>query len=235
MESFNLLIVTGASKGLGKALCEAFSRSLRGPLHLVLTARCVDELHALSAAVKALRGDNETLVEIFPYDFELGRDMASIAHALFHQHTTKSYKRIIFINNAGTVTPIGVAGSAIPYSEFETAFQVNAAASCFLSSEFVRYFKSLTPSPRADIVNVTSLNAIAASPSFGVYCAGKAAREMYHNTIALENKDTSLKVLNYAPGPCDTNMQTLIRSCDTADNELRVLLYYQSDAFLIIA
>ena len=47
---------------------------------------------------------------------------------------------------------------------------------------------------------------------------GKAARDMLFKTMALE--DTSIRVLNYAPGPIDTDMQHLAREY-TADTELR--------------
>lgn len=55
----------------------------------------------------------------------------------------------------------------------------------------------------------------------GIYCAGKAARDMFHAVLAQEqakkqeNATTStvekILVLNYAPGPLDTDMQKEIR------------------------
>ena len=39
----------------------------------------------------------------------------------------------------------------------------------------------------------------------GHYCSVKAAREMLFKVLALENPD-NMKVLNYAPGPIDTEM-----------------------------
>ena len=47
---------------------------------------------------------------------------------------------------------------------------------------------------------------------------GKAARDMLLRTMALE--DTSIRVLTYAPGPIDTDMQYEARSY-TADDALR--------------
>jgi sepiapterin reductase len=43
-----------------------------------------------------------------------------------------------------------------------------------------------------------------------LYCAAKASREMFFNTLVLEYP--SIKVLHYAPGPMDTVMQSKIRS-----------------------
>ncbi len=70
------------------------------------------------------------------------------------------------------------------------------------------------------IVNVSSLAAIKPFETWGIYCAGKAARDMFHSTIAEEIKTNctrNIKVLNYAPGPMDTNMQREIREGTLVD------------------
>ena len=76
------------------------------------------------------------------------------------------------------------------------------------------------------VVNVSSLCAVQAFDSWGIYCAGKAARDMYHAVLAQElTKQAAatvegtaggvsgrkMLVLNYAPGPLDTDMQKEIR------------------------
>ena len=70
-----------------------------------------------------------------------------------------------------------------------------------------------------------------------IYCAGKAGRDMYHSVLAKENspnleknqkkkdghrKETAqtLKVLNYAPGPCDTQMTDDLAECSVLDDAL---------------
>ena len=85
--------------------------------------------------------------------------------------------------------------------------------------------------PRATVVNVSSLAAQQPFPSWSVYCAGKAARDMYHSALAAEQRskwqdmDSSkgsreVRVLNYAPGPLDTNMQATIREAEKHDTTL---------------
>jgi sepiapterin reductase len=76
------------------------------------------------------------------------------------------------------------------------------------------------------VVNVSSLSAVQAFDSKGIYCAGKAAREMYHAVLAQELANQAavtvegsaggisarkMLVLNYAPGPLDTDMQKELR------------------------
>ena len=82
------------------------------------------------------------------------------------------------------------------------------------------------------VVNVSSLCAIQPFNTWGVYCSGKAARNMFHSTLASEQKQQQdgkeneeaavdqLRVLNYAPGPLDTDMQTEIRQSEGCDKDL---------------
>jgi len=100
------------------------------------------------------------------------------------------------------------------------AFNLNVTSTCFLSSEFVKVFSSTpaTESVKFVVVNVSSLAAIQPFDSWSVYCSGKAAREMFHKCLADETTKTkvegdlkSFAVLNYAPGPMDTEMQRDIR------------------------
>lgn len=54
------------------------------------------------------------------------------------------------------------------------------------------------------IVNISSLAAIQCFESWGIYCAGKAARDMYYAVLAkeleVEGLSNTVKVLSYAPG-----------------------------------
>lgn len=72
---------------------------------------------------------------------------------------------------------------------------------------------------RLDIVNISSLAAIKAFESWGVYCIGKAARDMLIQVIATEvdsiaalSRGTKIKAINYSPGPVNTDMQAEIRT-----------------------
>lgn len=81
-------------------------------------------------------------------------------------------------------------------------------------------------SDRLDVVNVSSLAAIKAFETWGVYCIGKAARDMLIQVIAVEvettkaaSNGTIVKSLNYAPGPVDTDMQAEIRQTATVEEQ----------------
>ena len=81
------------------------------------------------------------------------------------------------------------------------------------------------------IVNISSICAIDPFSTMGVYCSGKAARDMFHKVLAKEyseddsDKSTAeekqqFKVLNWAPGPCDTEMTDVLSESPILDNKL---------------
>ena len=51
---------------------------------------------------------------------------------------------------------------------------------------------------RRTVVNVSSRCAVDPFPSWGLYCGGKAARDMMFKVLATEDPD--LRVLSYSPG-----------------------------------
>lgn len=73
------------------------------------------------------------------------------------------------------------------------------------------------------MVNISSLAAIQPFESWSVYCAAKAARDMYFCTIAKEEmrNNGTLRILNYAPGPLDTDMQREIREGPCVDHSIK--------------
>ncbi len=74
------------------------------------------------------------------------------------------------------------------------------------------------------IINISSLAGIQPFASCGIYSMGKAAREMFHKVLAEEHKvkNSGVKVLNYAPGPLDTDMQKQIREGPDVDPATKV-------------
>ena len=61
------------------------------------------------------------------------------------------------------------------------------------------------------IINISSLLAVKPFAGWSLYASGKAARDMLHSVIASEEPSDSVRLLNYAPGPLDTEMQKSVR------------------------
>ncbi|KAL7499979.1 hypothetical protein ACHAWT_010920 [Skeletonema menzelii] len=87
------------------------------------------------------------------------------------------------------------------------------------------------------VINISSLCASEPFPTMSLYCAGKAARDMFHAVLAKEqisqsheekegtttttSNPTQFKVLNYAPGACNTAMTDVLAESTDLDNELQ--------------
>lgn len=112
------------------------------------------------------------------------------------------------------------------------AVNVNVTSFVYLTALFLEAFgpqrsgdppsqdqeKSLLRARASVVVNVSSLAAVQPFESWGMYCAGKAARDMFAAVVAKEQQATGAtqhKTLNYAPGPLDTDMQAELRESET--------------------
>ncbi|NWR07151.1 SPRE reductase, partial [Paradoxornis webbianus] len=125
---------------------------------------------------------------------------------------------ILFLTPAGSLGDISKSFLDLTdLQEIDAYFSFNISSALCLTSTALSAFGG-RPGCSRTVVNVSSLCALEPFPSWALYCAGKAAREMLFRVLALE--EPGLRVLNYAPGPLDTDMQLLARS-RTADPGLR--------------
>jgi sepiapterin reductase len=216
------IIITGASRGFGKAMALRFAKILRTPLHFSLTGRSIADLENTRTEILSLREGRETKCDLVAVDLGDLSQLTSSAAAIFKPYdelvTLGSYSRILFISNAGSLGPLCYIGTGdtTNLALVANAVNLNLTSSCFLTSEVMRQYKGKA---ELTLVNISSLCAVQAFDSWGVYCAGKAARDMFYKVLAAENKSADVRVLNYAPGPLDTDMQNEIRESPTAHRE----------------
>jgi len=222
------VIVTGASRGFGRGVALAFAREVLSPVHFTLCGRSLEDLESTKGEILSARSIEgmDTVVNVCAADLGALANLTSTSSAIFNSLSTSTskYSRIFFINNHGSLGSLRYIGSDASaersLDDMTTAFNLNVTSTCFLSSEFVKLYTSAPASDKTRfvVVNVSSLAAIQPFDSWGVYCSGKAAREMFHKCLADETSKSrgvadikSFSVLNYAPGPMDTEMQRDIR------------------------
>jgi NAD(P)-dependent dehydrogenase (short-subunit alcohol dehydrogenase family) len=141
---FNTVIITGASKGYGRAVAKTFARLTEGNMHFVLSGRA-PELNSLKDEIHALRSDSSsgTHCEIVLGDVGNTGELNALADRLFSsQHfvqTDAAARSITFVNNAGSLGPITSVGSeAFTGSELARVLNLNITGCFYLTSEFVR-------------------------------------------------------------------------------------------------
>ncbi|XP_017592882.1 PREDICTED: sepiapterin reductase, partial [Corvus brachyrhynchos] len=128
---------------------------------------------------------------------------------------TQTIPRLCFPGSLGDVSKSFL--DLTDLEEINTYFSFNISSALCLTSTALRAFGA-RPGCSRTVVNISSLCAREPFRSWTLYCAGKAARDMLFQVLALE--EPGVRVLNYAPGPLDTDMQLLART-KTGDPGMR--------------
>lgn len=187
-----ILVVTGASRGLGRAIAEAAA----GPdCHLVLVGRTSGALEEVDDLVSA-KGGRATLV---PLDLTLADGIERLGGALAQRHGRVDG----LIAAAGTLGPLTPASHLGP-DELERVMRLNLVAA-------QRLIRSLEPllraSPAGRAVFVTAGEARANRPFWSAYAASKAALEALVLAWAAELRRTAVRVNLALPPPMATRLR----------------------------
>jgi NAD(P)-dependent dehydrogenase (short-subunit alcohol dehydrogenase family) len=191
-EQARVVLITGASQGLGRELARLLAR--RGD-RLVLTARGAA---ALAAAATELRTATEVMA--------LPGDVADRAHAeRLVQAGLERFGRIdVLVNNASALGPSPMPPLAdYPLDAFADVLRTNVVAPLHL-------IQLVLPGMRARgagvVVNVTSDAGVQAYPTWGGYGTSKAALEHLSRVLAAELEGSGVRVYVVDPGDMNTQM-----------------------------
>lgn len=198
--SQTIAILTGASRGLGAAL----ARGLLSPgTHLVTLARHTDDdLAALASA-------HDVKLEQVAVDLADAQAAARVAERVFAT-LPRNATRYLLINNAGTVNPVANAAALNDPAAIGAAFNLNVTAVMLLTARFLAATQGLTA--KRQIVNISSGAGRNPTAGWAVYCATKAALDMYTRVVNTEYREHGVQAVSLAPGVVDTGMQETIRS-----------------------
>lgn len=214
-----LLIVTGASRGLGKAIVKEFacgSSHSFSLAYVALMARSIDRLEATKAEVRVPAPVLTCAVDLSSLE-DLDRSIDEMLTAV--NSSGASFNEVVLINNAGSIGHIGACVETPSLADMRNYIDLNVTSCFWLSIRLIRFANAR--GIRATVVNVSSLVALQPFSSLGIYSAGKAAREAYHSVLAVEVACRRAKILNYAPGPLETDMTNEIRESSGLDTSLR--------------
>ncbi|XP_066583708.1 sepiapterin reductase-like [Prorops nasuta] len=208
------LIITGASRGIGQQISETFSSLLERGSFTLLLARDAELLESVLLTVKKfVDADFEAIDLGVATTIQL---KAVITKAL-EKCKEKKFDRLVLVHNVGAMGDLSIRTEQMTsFEDWRSYYDLNVFSVATLNGVALNLFND--KSIRKVVINITSLCAISPMKSMGFYCSGKAAREMYFKVFALENPDVD--VLNYAPGPVDTDMlQSVVR--DAKDTEVK--------------
>ncbi|ELT92986.1 hypothetical protein CAPTEDRAFT_18220 [Capitella teleta] len=213
-------LVTGASRGLGQCMAIRFAEKLPAQSMLVLMARSLNGLESTSDQIAARASHVRTKVVQRDLSSQTETSLDALLRGLFEELKVapRDFDQALLVHNAATLGDVSKMMTEIDSaSDLNAYWDMNLTSPLLLNTVFFRHFTQDVVDQRV-VINITSLCSIKPFKSWSIYCAGKAARDMLFNTMAAE--DSSIRVLSYAPGPIDTEMQVLARR-DTADDDLR--------------
>ncbi|XP_053675198.1 sepiapterin reductase-like [Anopheles nili] len=214
LEQEAYFLVTGASRGIGAKIAIETTRKFKPGSVVVLLARSASGLENTKSEILAVNPHVTVVTSSV--------DLATASKELLNEILEKSLGKkpidqfglACIIHNVGTIG--NVARKAVDLddrSEWEQYFGTNVFTVAVLNSCFLHKFAA---APSKLVVNITSKACLAPFPSMTYYCAGKAAREMYFRVLAEEEAAAGVTVLNYSPGPVDTDMTVDIQANSNA-------------------
>jgi NAD(P)-dependent dehydrogenase (short-subunit alcohol dehydrogenase family) len=188
-----LALVTGASRGIGRATALALASE---GAHVIAVARTVGGLEELDDEIRRNGAGAATLV---PLDLKDGPAFPRLAGSIAERWR----KLDILVGNAGvlgTLTPV----HQIDPKHWIEAIDVNVNANLRLI-QFLDPLLKASDAGRA--VFVTSGAATNIRPYWGTYSATKAALDALIRTYAQECATTKVRVNLFSPGPVRTLMR----------------------------
>ncbi|PPS39915.1 SDR family oxidoreductase [Chroococcidiopsis sp. TS-821] len=189
--SEQVILITGASTGIGAALAKTLSERYMG-IRLAIAARNVEKLEAVADFCRKAGAEVLTV----PTDLENLEQVEALA-----QSAIAHFGRIdALVNNAGygQMGPVEL----IPIQAIQKQFQVNLIAPLVL-------IRAVVPQMRSQgggrIINISSLGGRLAFPFGGLYSSSKFALEGLSDALRMELAPFNIKVSVIEPGPVSTN------------------------------
>ena len=213
-----VVVITGASRGLGRALALAFAQER---VHLVINSRSEDSLGPVAGEAEGAGAE----VLAVPADVSVGAEVKRLV-----DESVRRFGRIdVLVNNAGLLGP-RVPIVEYPEDEWRRVLEANLTAPFLLSKAVIPHMPE-----GGSIVNVTSGVSVEGRAEWGAYSVSKFGVEGLTQILAAELKDHGIRVNSIDPGGMRTEMRAAAYPDEdpttriTPEENTAVFLYLASD------
>ena len=182
-------LITGASRGIGAAIAEAF---VANGARVVLAARTVSDMDELADRLRRSGGDVRVI----------GTDITDPAQvdAAVNLAVSEFGQLDIAVNNAG-VSQKRTDFHELSHEAFDHTVSVNVQA---LFRTMQSQIKAMLATGGGNIVNIGSVTSVIGVPNMAAYCASRHAVVGLSKSAALDYAKRNIRVNVVAPGPVMT-------------------------------
>jgi short-subunit dehydrogenase len=182
-----VVLITGASQGIGAALARVFAAEVRG-VRLALVARNARNLRAVAEACRDAGAAEATVFACDTSDAaavaKLGRTVAAKLGAVD-----------VLINNAGAFAPASFVQTSV--AEFDRMIAVNLRSAFLVTQAFL---PAMLERKAGDIFFMSSIAGLGAYPNAAAYCAAKFGVTGLAKVLRAETKAAGIRVCCVHPG-----------------------------------
>ncbi|SUB24113.1 putative NADP-dependent dehydrogenase [Avibacterium avium] len=178
------ILITGASAGFGKAMCEVF---IKAGYKVIGVARRLEKLEKLQAEL----GEN-----FFPLQMDMN-NLSEIDRAL--SRLPEAFQQIdLLVNNAGLALGLEPAHQA-NFDDWLTMINTNIVGLTYLTRKVL---PQMVERQQGHIINLGSIAGTYPYPGGNVYGATKAFVEQFSLNLRADLAGTKVRVTNVEPGLC---------------------------------
>ena len=183
-----VIIITGASSGIGEATARVFSQA---GYNVVLAARRLDRLEQLASELERMGGK----ALVVPTDLRQAENIENLVHQALGQ-----FGRIdVLFNNAG----IGHFNwlEELAVADIEDLVRVNLMAVIYTSRAVLPH---MIERRKGNIINMVSIAGLIGSPTYTIYAASKFAVRGFSEALRREVSAHNINVSGIFPGAVET-------------------------------
>ncbi len=184
-----VIIVTGASSGIGRATALRFAKALAT---VVLVARSEDALHNLAGEITEAGGN----AKVIACDL---LEEASVERVI--KGTVDEFGGIdVVVNAAGIIQSGSVETTSL--ADWDRMMAINVRSPFYLMQLAMPHLEKRG----GNVVNVSSVTGVRAFPGVVAYCTSKAAMDQLTHCVALEMAPKGVRINAVNPGVVVTNL-----------------------------